>query len=41
MQLAGAGTFLRVNPATGERTEFANGSELSLAGYEMTLLVGD
>ncbi|HRJ42640.1 MAG TPA: hypothetical protein PL105_12220 [Caldilineaceae bacterium] len=41
IHLAGAGALLRVDPATGERVEFVNGSELSLVGYELVLLVAD
>lgn len=41
IHLPAAGNLLRVDPATGDRTEFANGSQLSLAGYELILLVED
>jgi len=40
LHLTDAGVLLRVDPATGEQTEFVNGGRLSLAGYELTLLVG-
>ncbi len=39
--LAGAGGLSRVDPATGEQAAFVNGGALSLAGYELTLLVGE
>ena len=41
VHLAGAGRLLRVDPATGERAKYTNGGMLSLAGYELTLLVAD
>ena len=40
LHLTSAGDLLRVDPATLEERAFVNGGALSLAGYELTLLVG-
>ena len=38
--LTDAASLVKVDPATGDQTEFVNGAQLDLAGYELALLVG-